>query len=81
MREGQYCWVDAANKKAYKLWDACKEEVVVSRDVLFEENTTAIRAFGDDTGSTEDGMEIDDDPSDTYTPQGNEASYSRKHRN
>ncbi len=64
----------AANKNPYKLWDACKEEVVVYRDVLFEENTTSIRAFGDDTGCTEDGMEIDDDPPDTYTPQGNEAS-------
>ncbi len=64
----------ASNKKAYKLWDTCKEEIVISQDVVFEENTTLIRAFGDDTSFCEDGIEVGDGPSDTYTPQGNEAS-------
>ncbi len=59
----------ATNRKAYKLWDSGKGEVVVSRDVLFDE-TSAARGFSQEHAQFEyPDAQLDDDTTDTFNPE------------
>ena len=59
----------ASNHKAYKLWDVNKNEVVVSRDVLFDEKSTNQDSVHESIAESESVLP-DDDPSQYFEPDG-----------
>lgn len=57
----------ASNQKGYKLYDEDKGEVVISRDVVFDERPSANAAMGEDE-ALDSGGDVDDDRSPDFEP-------------
>lgn len=55
------------NQKGYKLWDENKGEVVISRDVVFDEYPSVHAVIGENA-VRDAGGDLDDDPSPDYHP-------------
>ncbi len=71
----------ATNQKAYKLWNMNKEEVTVSRVVVFDESAAAHNA-SDDTHAIEiDDKEENYNPNDENASSSSESSYGDEQRN
>eukprot|EP00171_Calliarthron_tuberculosum_P019513 IDg19513t1 len=56
----------SSNQKGYKLWDITKEDFVVSRDVIFDEQPSKYAILADSEEPDQGGGDPDEDPSLDY---------------